>query len=88
MIKYCVECPGYMPGGFCSRKNKVAGALNDACLEERGVTIPEEVAEGMKVCTRCKRVLPITSFSKHKSKRDGLQCTCKECSAKAKRRNN
>ena len=88
MIKYCVDCPYYVPGGFCKKKNKIAGALNDSCIEAREEITHEEVPEGMKVCTKCKRTLPLASFSKHKSKKDGLQCTCKECSAKAKRRNN
>lgn len=32
-----------------------------------------------KVCSKCKRELPITEFSKHRRSKDGLQCSCKQC---------
>jgi len=34
----------------------------------------------MKTCPSCKEVLPLDSFSRHKSTRDGLCSTCKNCS--------
>lgn len=36
--------------------------------------------KGTKVCSRCKRELPISEFSKDKRSKDGLQCYCKKCS--------
>ena len=39
--------------------------------------IEEEVKT--KRCPKCERVLPITEFSKNKSKKDGLQRYCKQC---------
>lgn len=36
---------------------------------------------GLKICGRCKRELPISEFSKDKSKSDGLNSRCKECEA-------
>ena len=41
-----------------------------------------------KVCSKCKRELPITEFNKHRRSKDGLQCSCKQCQkeyVKAKR---
>ena len=35
--------------------------------------------KGTKVCSRCKRELPISEFSKDKSSKDGLQYCCKKC---------
>lgn len=32
-----------------------------------------------KICPRCKRELPLSSFGKLKTSKDGLQYTCKEC---------
>ena len=32
-----------------------------------------------KVCSRCKRELPLTEFSKDKNKKDKLHSTCKQC---------
>lgn len=32
-----------------------------------------------KICNKCGRELPISEFSKNKSKKDGLQSHCKEC---------
>jgi len=32
-----------------------------------------------KKCTKCRRELPLSEFTKHKSRSDGLQCWCKSC---------
>lgn len=34
-----------------------------------------------KICTKCKRELPLDMFQKDRTKRDGLACRCKECKA-------
>ena len=41
------------------------------------VNVEEEVKT--KRCPKCERFLPITEFNKSKSRKDGLQCYCKEC---------
>ena len=33
----------------------------------------------MKICYKCKQLLPLENFGKNKSKKDGLQCECKTC---------
>lgn len=38
--------------------------------------------ENTKICTKCGRELPLECFNKDKSKKDGLQCRCKQCIAK------
>jgi len=38
--------------------------------------------ETMKTCTKCGRELPLSEFSKDKSRKDGLQLWCKECRKK------
>lgn len=35
--------------------------------------------KGTKVCSRCKRELPISEFNKNKRNKDGLQYYCKKC---------
>lgn len=35
--------------------------------------------KGTKVCSKCKRELPIEMFSKDKNNIDGLHCYCKQC---------
>lgn len=35
--------------------------------------------DSTKICSKCGRELPISEFSKDKSKKDGLQAYCKEC---------
>lgn len=35
--------------------------------------------KGTKVCSKCKRELPIEMFYKNKSNADGMSCHCKEC---------
>ena len=34
---------------------------------------------GLKVCSHCKRELPLSMFPKALSSPDGLYCQCKEC---------
>ena len=41
--------------------------------------------EGMKMCTKCGRLLPIDSFYKEAKRKDGHQCYCKECTITAQR---
>lgn len=35
--------------------------------------------KGTKICSKCKRELPISEFYKDKSRSDGLRSTCKDC---------
>lgn len=35
--------------------------------------------KGTKICSKCKRELPIEMFSKNKRKSDGINCWCKQC---------
>lgn len=37
--------------------------------------------KGTKVCSKCRKELPISCFNKCKSRSDGLSCRCKECRA-------
>ncbi len=36
----------------------------------------------MKICTKCKEVLPLSDFRKQGSTKDGLKYYCKECDDK------
>ncbi len=33
----------------------------------------------VKVCTKCKRTLPVKWYGRHTQTKDGLQCRCREC---------
>lgn len=35
--------------------------------------------KGTKICSKCKRELPIENFQKNCAATDGLTCRCKEC---------
>jgi hypothetical protein len=37
----------------------------------------------MKICSKCKEELPISSFTKHSKNKDGLQGSCRECNNKS-----
>ena len=40
--------------------------------------------ENTKVCCKCNRELSVSEFYKDKTRKDGLQCWCKECCSKYK----
>lgn len=37
------------------------------------------VIDGKKMCSHCKRMLPVEKFNKHTLNKDGLQSLCREC---------
>ena len=37
--------------------------------------------KGTKICSKCKRELPISEFGKNKTTKDGLNSWCKLCSS-------
>jgi len=39
-----------------------------------------------KVCTKCGAEKPLSEFSKHKARRDGVRATCKDCSKEYNRK--
>lgn len=50
-----------------------------------------DLPEGMKICTRCLKVLTVADFGKHRGMKDGLSSMCRNCkreSAKAWRQDN
>lgn len=42
----------------------------------------KDFEKGTKVCSKCKRELPISEFNKNKRTSDGLSSRCRECSRK------
>lgn len=38
--------------------------------------------KGTKVCSKCKRELPISEFGKNKATKDGFICSCKKCESR------
>ena len=40
---------------------------------------PEKIPDGMKKCSHCGQILPVSEFRKHKGSPDGLQYACKAC---------
>lgn len=38
--------------------------------------------KGTKVCSKCKKELPISEFGKNKATKDGLICSCKKCESR------
>ena len=43
------------------------------------VNMKADFKTGLKICSRCKRELPLSCFSKSKGRSDGLEYNCKEC---------
>lgn len=69
----CRECQSKMNKGHKKRK---PFERNEAPAKPEE---PEPIPEGMKRCSHCGRILPVTEFRKHKNHPDGLQYACKEC---------
>lgn len=41
--------------------------------------------KGTKICSKCKKELPISEFGKNKATKDGFICSCKKCSKQISR---
>jgi len=69
----CRECQSEMNKGHRKRgpyENNEAPAKPEE---------PEAIPEGMKRCSHCGKILPVSEFRKHKGSPDGLQYACKTC---------
>ena len=69
----CRECQSKMNTGHRKRKPFEHNEAPEKPAE------PEVIPEGMKRCSHCGRILPVTEFRRHKKSPDGLQYACKEC---------
>lgn len=65
------------PGGVSAEGRVVRVPLR------RSKRLKLELPPGMKLCTTCHEVLPITEFGSHRGKRHGLASRCKKCAATA-----
>lgn len=52
-IVVCLDCPHYQKGGYCTKKRKEVGGLQDACPE-----IIEAIARGIEEDTPTVQVAP------------------------------
>ena len=73
----CKECQSEMNKGH---KKRGPFEHNEAPAKPKE---PEKIPEGMKKCSRCGQILPVSKFNKHKDSTDGLQYYCKECQVAA-----
>lgn len=82
----CGTCKHYatnpIRGPHCSRTGKAVSFLMMKDCHERQDSTPDVVT---KVCNRCHRILPVTSFNRKSSTKDGYQFQCKECQAELAR---
>jgi hypothetical protein len=67
---YCKPCARTNASEHYRRKREGAGYT----VRER-----DDSPEGFKRCTRCRRVLPVDCFHRHKTFADGRNIYCKEC---------
>ena len=72
---YCKECQSEMNKGH---KKREPFQHNEAPKKPEPEQV-EKLPEGMKRCSHCKKVLPVSEFNKHWKAKDGLQACCKEC---------
>ena len=82
----CGSCKHYVfkavSGPSCSLTGKAVSALMQKDCFVPNTDGPDVVT---KVCNRCHRILPVTSFNRKASTKDGYQFQCKECQAELAR---
>lgn len=82
----CGSCKRYVfkavSGPSCSLTGKAVSALMQ---KDCFVPKDEQPDTVTKVCNRCHRILPVTSFNRKASTKDGYQFQCKECQAELAR---
>ncbi len=64
---YCKECDLI--------RQREWRAAHKAKMRHSDAAMPKDT----KICTKCRRELPLSAFHKHSYNVDGLQCHCKEC---------
>lgn len=69
----CKECQSEMNKGH---KKRQPFENNEAPAKPEE---PEKIPDGMKKCSHCGQILPVSEFRKHKGSPDGLQYACKAC---------
>lgn len=82
----CGNCKHYvhnpLNGPVCSQTGKaVSFLMQKDCFEP----ITEKPDVATKVCNRCHRELPVSSFSRKSDTKDGYQFQCKDCQAEMAR---
>ena len=79
-IKECLYCG---TGMYVSKSKSHLQYCSHKCYTEHKsiLSLRKQRDTGLKICTYCKKELSISSFSKDKSRYDGLHSTCKDCSS-------
>ena len=69
----CIDCKRRQMTRAMNERDKMR--LERIGMDSDGNALPE----GMRRCTRCRRILPITEFGVCKKNKDGIQYECKDC---------
>lgn len=69
----CIECKRKHILHIKGERNKML--MDRIGKDDDGNALPE----GMRRCTRCRRILPISEFGVCKKNKDGIQYECKDC---------
>lgn len=70
---YCPEC-------LSKKMKKAAAVKNRRFIESREKDVyGNKIPEGMRRCTKCQRVLPLSEFGACGKNRDGIMYDCKDC---------
>lgn len=94
--KTCSKCLRLLPVSEFHRHSQTSSGLASACrpctaAARKATYVPTVrttailVVDGKKLCTGCKKVLPVSEFGKSKATKTGLGHRCKKCSAAKQR---
>jgi len=78
----CIECDTLRKKEYRDKNRKHCNEIDrDRRRNIRRIKYPKpEVPEGMKICSVCKEIMPLTDFHRSSNNNDGLNCSCKCCS--------
>ena len=87
-IKYCTKCKEKKPWEAFSRNKLTFDGLSCYCracqsayngTKVSRASVKDLLAEGLKRCSKCRKIKPINEYRKEKRVKSGLSAQCKYC---------
>lgn len=96
VLVYCTACEQRLPKSAfgrgevvckeCGRRARLAAEREDNAKRKVQGKPPRRVPDGLKRCSRCRKVLPRADFGRNSDMKDGLAVICRDCAREHDRR--